>query len=65
MRLGASCRFSKRFCKNWGNVPTNRKIGIKIQKRMVRALGTSFQKSFENSKASGVKWIRFVNSIFY
>jgi hypothetical protein len=57
-RLGATCRFSKRFCKNSGNVPTNRKNGIKIQKRMVHAYTSSFQKSFETSIASGVKRIK-------
>jgi hypothetical protein len=36
--LGATCRFSKRFCKISGNVTTNRKKGIKIQMRMVHAL---------------------------
>jgi hypothetical protein len=34
----ATCRFLKEFCKNPGNVITNRKEGIKIQKRIVNAL---------------------------
>jgi hypothetical protein len=34
----ATCRFSKEFCENPGNVLTNRKEGIKIQKRIVNAL---------------------------
>jgi hypothetical protein len=34
----ATCRFSKKFCENPGNVLTNRKEGIKIQKRIVDAL---------------------------
>jgi hypothetical protein len=34
----ATCRFSKEFCENLGNVFTNRKEGIKIQKRIVNAL---------------------------
>jgi hypothetical protein len=48
-RQAASCRFSKEFCENPGNVLTNRKEGIKIQKRIVNSL--SLQKSFVNSKA--------------
>jgi hypothetical protein len=38
MQHGATCRFSKEFCENPGNVLTNRKEGIKIQKRIVNAL---------------------------
>jgi hypothetical protein len=34
----ATCRFSKEFCENLGNVLTNRKEGIRIQKRIVNAL---------------------------
>jgi hypothetical protein len=34
----ATCRFSKEFCENPGNVITNRKEGIKLQKRIVNAL---------------------------
>jgi hypothetical protein len=34
----APCRFSKEFCENPGNVLTNRKEGIEIQKRIVNAL---------------------------
>jgi hypothetical protein len=34
----ATCRFSKELCENPGNVLTNRKEGIKIQKRIVNAL---------------------------
>jgi hypothetical protein len=34
----ATCRFSKEFCENPGNVLTNRKKGIKIHKRIVHAL---------------------------
>jgi hypothetical protein len=34
----ATCRISKEFCENLGNVLTNRKEGIKIQKRIVNAL---------------------------
>jgi hypothetical protein len=34
----ATCRFSKEFCENPGNVLTNRKEGIKIQKTIVNAL---------------------------
>jgi hypothetical protein len=34
----ASCRFSKEFFENPRNVITNRKEGIKIQKRIVNAL---------------------------
>jgi hypothetical protein len=37
-RQAATCRFSKEFCENPGNVLTNRKEGIKIQKRIVNAL---------------------------
>jgi hypothetical protein len=50
----ATCRFSKEFCEYLGNVLTNRKEGIKIQKIIVNAL----QKSFVNSKAFGVKRLR-------
>jgi hypothetical protein len=35
---GATCRFSKEFCENPGKGLTNRKEGIKIQKRIVNAL---------------------------
>jgi hypothetical protein len=34
----ATCRFSKQFCENPGNVITNRKERIKIQNRIVNAL---------------------------
>jgi hypothetical protein len=34
----ATCCFSKEFCENPGNVLTNRKEKIKIQKRIVNAL---------------------------
>jgi hypothetical protein len=34
----ATCRFSREFCENPGNVFSNRKEGIKIQKRIVNAL---------------------------
>jgi hypothetical protein len=34
----ATCRVSKEFCQNPGNVLTNRKEKIKIQKRIVNAL---------------------------
>jgi hypothetical protein len=37
-RQAATCRFSKELCENPGNVLTNRKEGIKIQKRIVNAL---------------------------
>jgi hypothetical protein len=37
-RQAATCRFSKEFYENPGNVLTNRKEGIKIQKRIVNAL---------------------------
>jgi hypothetical protein len=37
-RQSATCRVSKEFCKNPGNVLTNRKEGIKIKKRIVNAL---------------------------
>ncbi len=50
----ATCRFSKEFCENSGNVLTNRTERIKIQKRIGNAL-TVFKKSFVNSKAFGVK----------
>jgi hypothetical protein len=50
----ATCRFSKEFCENLGNVLTNRKEGIKIQKRIVNALPV-FKKSFVNSKTFDVK----------
>jgi hypothetical protein len=38
MQHAVTCRFSKEFCDNPGNVLTNRKEGIKIQKRIVNAL---------------------------
>jgi hypothetical protein len=38
MQHPAACRFSKEFCGFSGNVLTNRKEGIKIQKRIVNAL---------------------------
>jgi hypothetical protein len=38
MQHAATCRFSKEFCENPGNVLTNRKEGIKIQKRIMNAL---------------------------
>jgi hypothetical protein len=38
MQHAAACRFSKEFCENPGNVLTNRKGGIKIQKRIVNAI---------------------------
>jgi hypothetical protein len=34
----ANCCFSKEFCENPGNVFTNRKERIKIQKRIVNSL---------------------------
>jgi hypothetical protein len=34
----AVCRFSKEFCENPGNVLTNRKKVIKLQKRIVHSL---------------------------
>jgi hypothetical protein len=34
----ASCRFSKEFCESLGNILTNRKEGIKIQRRIVHPL---------------------------
>jgi hypothetical protein len=34
----ATCCFSKEFCENPGNVLTNRKERIKIQKRIVNSL---------------------------
>jgi hypothetical protein len=34
----ATCHFSKEFCENPGNILTNRKERIKIQKRTVNAL---------------------------
>jgi hypothetical protein len=34
----ATCHFSKEFCENPGNVLTNTKEGIKIQKRIGYAL---------------------------
>jgi hypothetical protein len=34
----ATCRFSKEFYENPGNVSTNRMKGIKIQKSLVHAL---------------------------
>jgi hypothetical protein len=34
----ATCRFSKEFCENPGNILTNRKKVIQIQKRIVNAL---------------------------
>jgi hypothetical protein len=37
-RQAATCRFSKEFCENPGNVLTDRKEGIKIQKRIVNSL---------------------------
>jgi hypothetical protein len=37
-RQAATCRFSKEFCQNPGNISINRKTGIKIQKRIVHAL---------------------------
>jgi hypothetical protein len=33
----ATCRFSKEFCENLKNVLTNRKEGIKIEKRILNA----------------------------
>jgi hypothetical protein len=33
-----TCHFSKEFCENPGNVPTNRKKGLKLQKRAMHAL---------------------------
>jgi hypothetical protein len=38
MQHAATCRFSKEFCENPGNVSTSRKEGIKIQKIIVNAL---------------------------
>jgi hypothetical protein len=38
MQHVATCRFSKEFCENPGNVRTNRKEGVKIQKRIVNTL---------------------------
>jgi hypothetical protein len=38
MQHAATCHFSKEFCENPGNVLTNRKEGIKIQKKIVNAL---------------------------
>jgi hypothetical protein len=38
MQLPATCCYSKEFCENPGNVLTNRKEGIKIQKRIVNSL---------------------------
>jgi hypothetical protein len=49
------CRFSKEFCENPGNESTNRKKGIKLQKRIVTFC---LQKSSVNSKAFGVKRLR-------
>jgi hypothetical protein len=40
-RQTATYRFSKEFRENPGNVLTNRKEGIKIQKRIVNALPVS------------------------
>jgi hypothetical protein len=55
----AICHISKEFCENLGNVLTNRKKGIKLQKRIVHTACTlCFQKSFINSKAFGVKQLR-------
>jgi hypothetical protein len=38
MQHAATFCFSKEFCENPGNVSTNRKEGIKIQKRIENAL---------------------------
>jgi hypothetical protein len=38
MGKAATYCFSKEFCENSGNVLTNRKEGIKIQKKIVNAL---------------------------
>jgi hypothetical protein len=45
----AACRFSKEFCANPRNISTNRMRGIAL---------SCLQKSFVNSKAFGVKWLK-------
>jgi sugar (pentulose or hexulose) kinase len=45
----AACRFSKELCEYPRNTPTNRMRGIAI---------SCLQKSFINSKAFGVKWLK-------
>jgi hypothetical protein len=52
----ATCRFSKEFCENPGNVAIMRDTGIKIKNRIVNPL-TIFKRC-ANSKALGVKGIR-------
>jgi hypothetical protein len=56
-RQAATCCFSKEFCENPGNVPTKRKKGIKIQKRIMQAHPV-FKRVLHNSKAFGVKQLR-------
>jgi hypothetical protein len=47
----------KKVCENLGNVSTNNKAESKIKRRIMDIL-TALQKSFANSKASGVKRLR-------
>ncbi len=56
-RQAATCRFSKEFCENPGNVLTNRKEGI-LNSKENSDLTPSLQTSFVNSKAFGVKRLR-------
>jgi hypothetical protein len=50
----ATCRFSKMFCENSGNVVTNRKEGKKSSKENSAPIN-NFQNSFIHSKAFSVK----------
>jgi hypothetical protein len=61
-RQAVSCRFSKEFCEYPGNVLTNRKEGIKIQKRMVHPL-TIFKRVLQIQKLlvlSGQEFYKFI-----
>jgi hypothetical protein len=53
-RQATTCCFSEVFCKNFENVPTNRKKGIKIQSRIVPAF-PFIKIIFQNSRAFGVE----------
>jgi hypothetical protein len=53
-RQATTCCFSEVFCKNPENVPTNGKIGIKIQSRIMPAFPFIII-FFQNSRAFGVE----------
>jgi hypothetical protein len=46
----------KEFRENLGNVPTNRKKGLKFKENITCT--RYFQKSFDYSKAFGLQWLR-------